>query len=88
MEKVFSILGWVLIGSGVGGGVIVFVVLNRLEFLTALLARVVEDPFAYQSITAVVVGMVIAFLGCLFGAAYLGLAELLRRNTSTGVDAG
>lgn len=88
MEKVFSVLGWIMAGGGIGGGVVVFVILNRMEFLTALLARVVEDPFAYQSMAALIAAMVIALLGCLFAAGYLGLAELLRRNSSSVVDPG
>lgn len=77
-DRVFRFLGIVVIGAGVIGAVVTFVVINGQDFVVALLARVVEQPFELRSYLAIVSGGVVAVVGCLLGAIYLGIAEVLR----------
>lgn len=86
MSKFFAAIGWVLIVGGLLGAVATYVFVGGQDFVVALLARVVEDPFAYRSLAALGSAFVVAIVGCLTGAIYLGLAEVLRR--SDGAQAG
>ena len=84
MNKVFSVLGWLLIVGSIAGSVLAYTIVNSQEFVVALLARVVEEPFEYRGYVALLSAAMIALGGCLVGAVYLGLAEVLRRSqTST-----
>ena len=83
MNRVFVVMGWVLIVGGILGAVLTYAVLNSQEFVVALLARVVEEPFEYRRYLALLSAAIIAVLGFLIGAVYLGLAEILRRDQTT-----
>lgn len=80
MNKLFSVLGWLLIAAGLIGSVATYVSVNNQEFVVALLARVVEHPFEYRSYVAMLAAVIVALVGCLFGATYVALAEVLRRR--------
>lgn len=88
MSKLFTVIGWVLIAGGLLGAVAAYSVVGSQDFVVALLARVVEDPFAYRSLAALGTAVMVAVGGCLIGALYLGLGEVLRRGDATARDAG
>ena len=79
-HKLFSTIGWVLIAGGILGAIMSFWVINSQEFVVALLARIVEEPFAYRQMIAVLAAVIVAVFGGLFGLIYLGLAEVMRRS--------
>lgn len=84
MNTIYLVLGWLMIVGGVLGGGLIYSVVNSQEFVVALLARVVEEPFEYRSYFALASAGAVAVFGCLIGAVYLGLAEVLRRKQSSG----
>jgi hypothetical protein len=80
MQKLFTAVGWLLIAGGLVGSVLTYTLINSQEFVAAILARVVEQPFEYRTYFALLVAGGIALAGCLTGAIYVGLAEILRRG--------
>ena len=78
MQKSFKLMGWGLIGGSVVCSLLVFSVLNRQEFVVALLARVVERPFEYRTYFSALTAATVLVTGCLAGAIYVGIAEILR----------
>jgi hypothetical protein len=80
MQKFFTIVGWILIAGGLVGSVFTYVFINSQDFIVALLARVIEQPFEYRTYFALLVAVLVALVGCLIGAVYVGLAEILHRG--------
>lgn len=80
MNKIFTVIGWLLIVGGLLGAALTYSVVNSQDFVVALLARVVEEPFEQRSQLALLSAVLVALCGCLIGAIYLGLAEVLRRG--------
>lgn len=81
MQKMFKALGWVTIAGGVLGGILAYVIIGGQDFVVALLARVVEQPFEMRSNLALLCALVVAVVGALLGLVYLGLAEAMSRAT-------
>ena len=77
MHKVFGGLGLAMIAGGVISGVFAYFFLRGQDFLLALLARVVERPFEYRSLVAVLIGFALVAVGCLFGTLYVGIGQIL-----------
>ena len=77
MRKMFRSLGLAMIAGGVISGVFAYFFLRSQEFLLALLARVVERPFEYRSLVAMLIGFALLAAGCLLGALYVGIGEIL-----------
>ena len=82
MNGLLKVLGWILIIGGFVGGIIAYWVVGSQEFVLALLARFVEDPFEYRSYFAVLSSVAILLMGCLMGILYLGLAAILQNGQS------
>ena len=55
MQKLFTAMGWLLIAGGLVGSVLTYTFINSQEFIVALLARVVEQPFEYRTYFALLV---------------------------------
>lgn len=77
MHKLFRSLGWVVIAGGLFTGMFAYFFLRSQDFLLALLARVVERPFEYRSFVALLVGVAVVLTGCLVGALFVGIGEIL-----------
>ena len=77
MHKIFRSLGLVMIAGGVICGMFAYFFLRSQVFLLALLARVVERPFEYRSFVALLAGFALVVAGCLLGALYVGIGEIL-----------
>ena len=77
MHKMFRSLGLVMIAGGVISGAFAYFFLRSQDFLLALLARVVERPFEYRSFVAMLAGFALLAAGCLIGALYVGIGEIL-----------
>ena len=57
MHKMFRSLGLAVIAGGVISGAAAYFFLRSQDFLLALLARVVERPFEYRSLVAMLTGL-------------------------------
>jgi len=77
MQRVFSVLGWGLVVAGLLGAIASYFVVSSQEFVLALLARIVENPFEYRTYLAVLTACTVLAIGCLVGALYIGVARLL-----------
>ena len=80
MERLLKTLGWIVILGGFAGGAFVYWFVGNQEFMLALLARLVEDPFLYRSYFAALGAAMVVILGCLIGVLYLGLATVLQNG--------
>lgn len=80
MDKILKAIGWLLILGGICGGVFAYWFVGSQDFVLALLARIVEEPFAYRSYFALLAGMGVTLVGCLIGVLYLGLATVLQNS--------
>jgi hypothetical protein len=80
MQKVFTVVGWLLIAGGLVGSVVTYAFINSQDFVVALLARVVEQPFEYRTYIASLAAAGVALCACLTGAIFVGLAEILHRG--------
>jgi hypothetical protein len=81
MDKIMRMVGWLLIVGGICGGAFAFWVVGSQDFVLALLARIVEDPFAYRSYVALLAAVSITLIGCLIGLLYLGLAQVMQNSS-------
>ena len=77
MHKLFRTLGLAMIAGGAISGAFAYFFLRSQDFLLALLARVVERPFEYRSIVSVLTGLALLAVGCLIGALFVGIGEIL-----------
>jgi hypothetical protein len=80
MDRLLKTIGWLLILGGIGGAFFAYWAVGSQDFVLALLARVVEDPFAYRSYVAMLAAAWVLLVGCLIGILYLGLAAVLDRD--------
>lgn len=78
MHRTLKIIGWLLIVGGFGGGAFAYWLVGSQDFVLALLARIVEEPFAYRSYLALLTAFCVTLVGCLIGILYLGLAAVLQ----------
>jgi len=79
-QRIFAILGWLMIAGSLLGAVLSYFVINNQDFVVALLARVVEQPFEYRRYLALLTGAAVGVCGCLIGLIYVGLAEVMKRQ--------
>lgn len=78
MQKLIKAIGWILISGGILGGALAYWIVGTQDFVLALLARIVEDPFAFRSYFAALAAVGVILAGCLAGILYLGIAEVLQ----------
>ena len=82
MKLFFRTLGLVLLIGGVVAGLAVFLFLKDQSFLLALSARLVDEPFGFRKLISAAAGGFLGLGGFLWGAMFLGIAEILRGQRS------
>ncbi|ANM31293.1 hypothetical protein ABI59_19510 [Acidobacteria bacterium Mor1] len=82
MKMFFRTLGLVLLVGGIVVGLGAFLFLKDQSFLLALSARLVDEPFGFRKMVAAAIGAVLGLGGFLWGAVFLGIAEILRAQRS------